>query len=82
MADSRRLANSASPRDSNREYRAADSTGTGTAVSMATIGTLLTALITGFGAAWLLDFSTLQALLIGAIVGIPLAVLVVYKVYA
>ncbi|MBI5310453.1 MAG: potassium/proton antiporter [Actinobacteria bacterium] len=39
-----------------------------TAASLATIGTLLTALITGFGAAWLLDFSTLQALLIGAIV--------------
>lgn len=39
-----------------------------TAMSMATVGTLLTALITGFGAAWLLDFSTLQALLIGAIV--------------
>lgn len=39
-----------------------------TGVSLATFGTLLTALITGFGAAWLLDFSTLQALLIGAIV--------------
>lgn len=39
-----------------------------TGVSLATVGTLITALITGFGAAWLLDFSTLQALLIGSIV--------------
>jgi cell volume regulation protein A len=36
--------------------------------SLATVGTLLTALITGFGAAYFLDYSTLQALLIGAIV--------------
>ncbi len=36
--------------------------------SLATIGTLVTALITGFGAAYFLDYSTLQALLIGGIV--------------
>lgn len=40
----------------------------GTGISLATAGTLLTALVTGFAAAWLLDFSTLQALLIGGIV--------------
>lgn len=40
----------------------------GVGVSLATIGTLLTALITGFGAAFFLDFGTLQALLIGGIV--------------
>lgn len=40
----------------------------GVGVSLATIGTLVTALITGFGAAYILDFSTLQAMLIGGIV--------------
>ncbi len=40
----------------------------GIALSLATIGTLLTALITGLLTAWLLDFSTLQAMLIGGIV--------------
>ncbi len=39
-----------------------------TSLSLATVGTLLTALITGFGAAWLLNFSTLQAMLIGSII--------------
>lgn len=39
-----------------------------TGLSLATVGTLLTALITGLGAAWLLDFSTLQAMLIGSII--------------
>ncbi|MFY9469039.1 MAG: potassium/proton antiporter, partial [Solirubrobacterales bacterium] len=39
-----------------------------TSVALATAGTVLTALITGFAAAWILDFSTLQALLIGSIV--------------
>lgn len=40
----------------------------GVSVSLATIGTLLTAVITGLGTAYFLDFSTLQAMLIGAIV--------------
>lgn len=40
----------------------------GVSLSLATVGTLLTALITGFGAAYILDFGTLQALLIGGIV--------------
>ncbi|MFY9487796.1 MAG: potassium/proton antiporter [Solirubrobacterales bacterium] len=39
-----------------------------TSVSLATVGTLLTALITGFATAYILDYSTLQALLIGSIV--------------
>lgn len=40
----------------------------GVSISLATIGTLLTAVITGLLTAWILDFSTLQAMLIGAIV--------------
>lgn len=40
----------------------------GVSSSLATVGTLLTALITGFGTAYFLDYSTLQALLIGSIV--------------
>lgn len=40
----------------------------GVGISLATVGTLLTALITGFGAAYILEFGTLQALLIGGIV--------------
>lgn len=40
----------------------------GVATSLATVGTLLTALITGGLAAWLLDFSTLKSMLIGGIV--------------
>lgn len=40
----------------------------GVSVSLATIGTLLTAVITGLGIAYFLDYSTLQAMLIGAIV--------------
>lgn len=37
------------------------------AVSLATIGTLITAVITGLAAAWLFDRSTLDGLLIGAV---------------
>ncbi|MFT4048295.1 MAG: potassium/proton antiporter [Solirubrobacterales bacterium] len=40
----------------------------GVSISLATIGTLLTAVITGLLTAWILDFSTLQAMLIGGIV--------------
>jgi cell volume regulation protein A len=40
----------------------------GTAVSLATIGTVLTALITGLVAVWLFDLSTLEGLLIGSAV--------------
>lgn len=40
----------------------------GVSISLATIGTLVTALITGFATAYFLDYSTLQALLIGGIV--------------
>jgi cell volume regulation protein A len=38
------------------------------AISLATIGTLVTALIGGFAAAWLFDFSTLDGLLVGSII--------------
>src|SRR3954462_1512903 len=38
------------------------------AISLATIGTVGTAVITGLVAAWLFDFSTLESLLLGAIV--------------
>ncbi len=40
----------------------------GSAVSLATIGTLVTAMVTGLVAYWLLDLSLLQGLLVGAIV--------------
>jgi potassium/hydrogen antiporter len=40
----------------------------GTAISLATIGTVLTALITGMVAVWLFDLSTLEGLLIGSAV--------------
>jgi len=40
----------------------------GVSISLATIGTLLTAVITGVGTALFLDYSTLQAMLIGGIV--------------
>ncbi|MBJ7332035.1 MAG: potassium/proton antiporter [Solirubrobacteraceae bacterium] len=40
----------------------------GVSLSLATIGTLLTAVITGLGTAYFLDYSTLQAMLIGGIV--------------
>src|SRR3954468_12513624 len=38
------------------------------AITLATAGTLLTAIITGFAAAWLFDFSTLEGMLGGSIV--------------
>ena len=37
------------------------------AISLATVGTVLTALIGGFAAAWLFDLSTLEGMLLGAI---------------
>ncbi len=40
----------------------------GTAVSLATIGTVVTALVTGLVAVWLFDLSTLEGLLIGSAV--------------
>ncbi len=40
----------------------------GVGVSLATIGTLITAVLTGLGAAYFLEYSTLQAMLIGGIV--------------
>lgn len=40
----------------------------GVSISLATIGTLLTAIVTGLIAAWVLDYSTLTAMLIGGIV--------------
>jgi cell volume regulation protein A len=39
----------------------------GAALSLAVVGTLLTALIAGLAAAWLFDFSTLEGLLVGAV---------------
>ena len=38
------------------------------AISLATVGTLITALVTGFTASWLFEFSTLEGLLLGAVV--------------
>jgi cell volume regulation protein A len=38
------------------------------AISLATVGTIITAVISGLVAAWLFDFSTLEGLLLGAIV--------------
>jgi cell volume regulation protein A len=40
----------------------------GVSISLATVGTLITAVITGLGTAYFLDYSTLQAMLIGGIV--------------
>ena len=40
----------------------------GSAVSLATIGTLVTAVVTGLAASWLLDLTLLQGMLVGAIV--------------
>lgn len=40
----------------------------GTAVSLATIGTFITAAISGLAASWLFGFSTLDGLLVGAVV--------------
>ena len=40
----------------------------GSAVSLATIGTLLTAVVTGLAAYWLMDLTLLQGMLVGAIV--------------
>jgi len=37
------------------------------AVSLAVLGTILTAVLTGFVAAWLFDFSTLEGLLVGSV---------------
>ena len=39
----------------------------GTAISLATVGTIVTALIGGLAAAWLFDLSTLEGMLLGAI---------------
>ena len=38
-----------------------------TAISLATVGTIVTAVITGLAAAWLLDLSTLEGLLLGSV---------------
>jgi cell volume regulation protein A len=38
------------------------------AVSLALVGTLVTAVLTGFVAAWLFDFSTLEGLLVGSVI--------------
>ena len=38
------------------------------AVGLATFGTLITALVTGLTAAWLFEFTTLEGLLLGAVV--------------
>jgi potassium/hydrogen antiporter len=40
----------------------------GVSVSLATVGTLLTAVVAGLAAAWLFDFSILEGLLVGSIV--------------
>ena len=40
----------------------------GTAISLAVVGTLLTAVIAGFAAVWLFDLSTLEGMLVGSIV--------------
>lgn len=40
----------------------------GSALSLALLGTLLTAIVTGFAAHWLLDLSLLQGMLVGSIV--------------
>jgi cell volume regulation protein A len=40
----------------------------GTAISLAVVGTLVTALIAGFAAAWIFDLSTLEGLLVGAMI--------------
>lgn len=40
----------------------------GTSVSLAIVGTLVTAAVVGFAASWLLDLSTLEGLLLGSIV--------------
>jgi potassium/hydrogen antiporter len=40
----------------------------GAAISLATVGTIVTAVVAGLAAAWLFDFSTLEGLLLGSIV--------------
>src|SRR5918995_1042856 len=40
----------------------------GTAISLATVGTIATALLTGLAAIWLLDLGTLEAMIVGAAV--------------
>ena len=42
----------------------------GTAISLATVGTVLTAVLTGLAAIWLFDVSTLEGLLVGSAVAI------------
>jgi potassium/hydrogen antiporter len=39
-----------------------------TAISLALVGTLVTALVAGFAAAWIFDLSTLEGLLVGAMI--------------
>jgi potassium/hydrogen antiporter len=40
----------------------------GPAISLALVGTVVTAVLTGFAAAWLFDFDTLEGMLIGSII--------------
>ena len=40
----------------------------GSAISLALVGTIITAVLTGLAAAWLFDFSTLEGMLVGSII--------------